>query len=126
PVAHVDKIDTVFAVVDTAVKTGKDNDGTAAVYFGYSKTGVGAFKHHLFILDWDIVQIEGAMLDAWLPGVFQNLEHLARDHGARMGSLGAFIEDQQTGSILIQQARKKRWPAQAIDGALTAMGKDER
>ena len=49
--------------------------------------------HRLVILDWDVSQIEGALLETWLPTVFQQLEHLARKCRARMGSLGAMIED---------------------------------
>jgi hypothetical protein len=33
----------------------------------------------LVILDWDIVQIEGFLLEAWLPQVFGRLEELARE-----------------------------------------------
>lgn len=114
--------DAVFAVIDTGVKTGKENDGTAVTYFAVSRH----FGTPLVILDWDLMQIEGAMLETWLPVVFQQLEHLARSTGARLGTLGAFIEDKVSGSVLIQQATKRGWPAQAIDSALTALGKDER
>ena len=80
----------------------------------------------LLILDWDIVQIEGAMLETWLPQVFAHLGELARLCGARRGSIGAFIEDKNSGTILVQQALRRRMPAHAIDSKLTAMGKDER
>src|SRR5947209_135507 len=68
------RCDSVFAVIDTAVKTGTDNDGTAVTYFGYDRH---AFIP-LVILDWDIEQIEGAVLETWLPSVFSRLEELAR------------------------------------------------
>jgi len=58
----------------------------------------------LLVLDWNIAQIEGAVLETWLPEVFQTLEELARLCGARNGSLGAFIEDKNSGTILLQQA----------------------
>jgi hypothetical protein len=51
----------------------------------------------LLILDWDIVQIEGALLETWLPTVFRRLEELARLCGARHGPLGAWIEDKNSG-----------------------------
>jgi len=76
------------------------------------------------ILDWDIVQIEGALLETWLPIVFRRLGELAQQCGARMGSLGALIEDKNSGTILLQQALRRGMPAQAIDSKLTAMGKD--
>jgi hypothetical protein len=80
----------VFAVIDTASKTGTDHDGTAVTYFAYDQYGVG---FQLMILDWDIVQIEGALLETWLPIVFKRLEELAQRCRAQMGSLGAMIED---------------------------------
>jgi hypothetical protein len=58
--------------------------------------------------------------------VFERLEELARMVGARMGSLGALIEDQNSGTILLQQALRRGMRAQAIDSKLTSMGKDER
>ena len=69
----------------------------------------------LLILDWDIVQIEGAMLETWLPQVFAHLGELARLCGARRGSIGAFIEDKNSGTISSQQALRRRMPAHAID-----------
>jgi hypothetical protein len=80
----------------------------------------------LLILDWDIIQIEGAILDTWLPNVFQRPEDLARGCRARSGSLGAFVEDKNSGTILLQQARRRNMRAHSIDSKLTAMGKDER
>lgn len=122
PLERPERLDAVFAVIDTAAKTGKEHDGTGVIYFGYSKTsGIP-----LTILDWDLVQIEGALLETWLPTVFQNLDALAKEFGARMGSLGAHIEDASSGTVLIQQAKRRGWPAQALPDALKALGKDGR
>ncbi|MHB2029864.1 MAG: hypothetical protein ACYCPT_13780, partial [Acidimicrobiales bacterium] len=68
----------------------------------------------------------GAAQEAWLPSVFVRCEELARQCGARKGSAGALIEDKATGTVLLQQAKNKGWPAYAIDSKLTAMGKEER
>jgi hypothetical protein len=116
------RIDSVFAVIDTAIKTGKENDGTGVIYFGFTKSK----GNTLYILDWDLVQIEGASLEAWLPNVFRLLESFAKEYEARAGSLGAFIEDTNSGTILLQQAVKRGWKAQAIDTELVSKGKDER
>jgi hypothetical protein len=116
------RCDAVFAVIDTASKTGTDNDATAVTFFAYDTIG----NISLFILDWDIVQIEGALLETWLPAVFKVLEELARLCRARRGSLGAFIEDKNSGTILLQQALRRQMSARAIDSKLTTMGKDER
>ncbi len=117
--AHVD---TVFAVIDSAVKAGSDNDGTAVVYFARNKyTGVP-----LYILDWDIIQIEGANLYPWLESVFANLQMMAQRYGAREGVRGVWVEDKASGSILLQQARKLRSDVYPIGGAWMTYGKDER
>ena len=122
PLPYPKRCDSVFAVIDTASKTGTDNDATAVTFFAMDKIG----PIPLFILDWDTTQIEGALLETWLPTVFQRLEDLAQICGARYGSVGAFIEDKNSGTILLQQAARKGWPAHAIESKLTAMGKDER
>lgn len=123
PLPYPAHCDAVFAVIDTASKTGTDNDATAVTYFAVERS---ARHMPLLILDWDIVQIEGAMLETWLPSVFARIEALAQSCGARRGSLGAFIEDKDSGTILLQQARRRNMGASAIDSKLTAMGKDER
>lgn len=122
PVPYPKSCDCIFAVIDTASKTGTENDATAVTFFAYTSFG----PLPLLILDWDITQIEGSLLEAWLPSVFQRLEELARVCGARGGSIGAMIEDKNSGTVLIQQAQRRRLQAQAIDSKLTAMGKDER
>jgi hypothetical protein len=116
------RCDTVFAVIDTASKTGTDNNATAVTFFAADRVG----RIQLLVLDWDIVQIEGALLETWLPQVFARLEELARLCGARSGSIGAFIEDKNSGTILLQQAIRRQIPVHPIDSKLTAMGKDER
>ena len=76
PVPYPKVCDGVFAVIDTASKTGTDNDGTAVTYFAVNKVPGNI---PLVILDWDIAQIEGAVLESWLPSVFRRVEELAGD-----------------------------------------------
>ncbi len=113
----------MFAILDTASKTGTEHNATAVTFFAFSRYGT---RFPLLILDWDIVQIEGALLETWLPIVFTRLEELALQCQARMGSIGALIEDKNSGTILLQQALRRGMPVTAIDSKLTAMGKDER
>lgn len=123
PVPFPPICDAVYATIDTAVKTGSEHDATAVTYWAINKHVPG---HPLFILDWDITQVEGSLLEAWLPTVYQRLEELSRMCRARSGSIGALIEDKVSGTILLQQAQRRGWPAHAIDSKLTAVGKDER
>jgi hypothetical protein len=112
-----------FATVDTAVKTGKENDGTGCVYWAYEKLGE---EHWLKIIDYEYLQIEGGMLELWLPVVYRNLEEYAAKCGARLGHRGCFIEDKVSGTILIQQARRRNLPVSELPQKLTQLGKSER
>jgi hypothetical protein len=113
----------VFAVIDSATKTGKDNDGTAVIFCARGALGM---KPELVILDYDICQIEGALLEHWLPNVFSRLEELAIECGAQMGSLGVWIEDKASGMVLLQQGARRGWNTHSIDSKLTSVGKAER
>jgi hypothetical protein len=124
PVAYPAGCDAVFATIDTATKTGRENDGTAVCYWALTRLGLG--PHPLVLLDWDVVQIEGSLLETWLPTVFQHLEALAGQCRARAGSVGTWIEDKSSGMVLLQQANRRGWPAQPIDSKLTSVGKVER
>ena len=125
PVAFPVQCDAVLVVIDTATKTGRDNDGTASLYVAYTqhpKFGDAP----LVLLDWDIQQIEGALLESWMPNVFRRGEELAAQCGARLGFVGAWIEDKSSGMVLLQQAARRGWPARPIESKLTSVGKSER
>jgi hypothetical protein len=122
PVAFPVVCDAVFATIDTAVKDGAKHDGTAVTYWALSKH----FGIPLVILDYDVAQIEGSLLENWLPSIYVRLEELAKACRARSGSLGAFIEDKASGTILLQQAKRRGWKAHPIESKLTALGKDAR
>jgi hypothetical protein len=135
PVDMPVRCEAVYGVIDSATKTGKTNDGTAVVIVALLRNHVRPVSadgrtigpaYHLVILDWDLVQIEGALLETWLPTVFQNLNALAAQCHANRGSLGVFIEDASSGMILLQQAKRRGWPAYPIESPLTKVGKDER
>ena len=129
PISMPTKTDLTLAVIDTAIKTGQKNDSTAVTYYAYNPLTP---QHPVQILDWDIIQIEGASQEAWLPSVIARCEELAIQCGARRSSADLFIEDKASGTVLIQQAENEarrrggRSLVHAIDSKLTAMGKDER
>ena len=117
-VANPQGCDGVFAIIDTASKTGHEHDGTAVCFFAHTRDDA----QPLIILDWDIVQIEGALLENWLPWVFIRLNELARE--CRAGCLlGAWIEDRNSGTVLLQQAKRRGLLAVAIESKLTSLGK---
>lgn len=123
PVDDPKKPDYIFAIVDTTAKGGEGNDGTALTIFAVNRT-FGPID--CWVLDWDIVEIEAGLLDAWMPQVFQRCEDYARKTGARYGVLGTFIEDKAAGIVLLQQGARCKWPVIAIDSKLTSLGKDAR
>jgi hypothetical protein len=122
PVEYPERCDQVFATVDSALKDGVEHDGTAVCYWAKNKIA----GHPLILLDWDLLQIEGALLEEWLPSVNQRLEDFAQQLKAREGSLGAFIEDKASGIVLLQQAARRGLPAYPIDSKLTDLGKEGR
>jgi len=122
PVKYPDYCDSVFAVMDTATKDGAKHDSTFVTYFAYSKF-VGT---PLVILDYDMVQIEGAIISEWLPSVVEHCEDLAKQCGARLGTAGVFIEDRASGAVVIQQGQRNGLPVTPIAIPLTMLGKSER
>ena len=66
------------------------------------------------------------MLEQWMPTVYARLEELAVQTQARNGSIGAFIEDKGSGTILLQQSARRGWRAQALPESMVAAGKSGR
>lgn len=120
------RVDQVFAVIDTALKDTLEHDGTAMGIFARTKFLPSPNTPPLVILDWDVIQIEGAILEDWLPSINDRLESYAKSLRAREGSKGSWIEDKGSGTVLIQQARRRGIPAQAIPMTLTNIGKEAR
>lgn len=120
----------VFAVIDTAMKTGTDNDATAVVFCGRQPEYMYEDrKPRLVILDWHIEQVEGGSLLAFVPFIQNRLEELCTQTKATFGTgkgSGIFIEDKQSGTVLLQQLYQSGLSVFPIDSKLTQMGKDER
>ena len=115
----------VFAVVDTALKTGSSHDSTAVLYCAY-QAPTHFESQKVFILDWDLRQIHGALLIDYLPQIQNRIEELIREYQAKWGSLGIFIEDKGSGTILLGQSTRTGIETKAIPSNLTALGKDGR
>lgn len=115
--------DCVYAVMDTTLKGGQGNDGTGVAYFALDRFNRAS---PLLVLDWELVEVEGALLEDWTPTVMARLEELARATGARHGSIGLHIEDKAAGAVIIPQLQRRGMNVHAIDSKLTSMGKDQR
>ncbi|HEO9044220.1 TPA: terminase [Enterobacter kobei] len=123
PVDTPEYCDFIFAVADTALKGGTENDGTGFVYFAYQES---YGEHRMWVVDWDITQIKASLLTEYMPSVYNNLERLAKTCNARLGSQGVFMEDAAMGAILNQKAETEGWDMKPIKSVLTGKGKDER
>ena len=134
PVELPARCEAVFAVIDSATKTGKKNDGTGVVWYALIRNHLSPVtadgrilpRYSLVVLDWDLTQIEGALLETWLPGVIDIGRDYAMKCRAARGFVGAFIEDKSSGMILLQQAARRGLAAHPIESKLTDLGKDER
>lgn len=122
PVKMPERCETVYAVIDSAMKAGQQFDGTAVVYFAYNSQS----EQPLTVLDWDIVSIDAAMLEHWIPSVFSRLEELAAQTKAIYGIAGTWIEGKGSGIVLLQQGQNRGWHVHEIESKFTQLGKDER
>lgn len=125
PVDYPRVTQSIFATVDTAVKEGREHDTSAVAYWSWNPVARG---FPLVLLDWEIRQMEGATLKTWLPAIKMRMDELAVECNATHGaSMGVFIEDKQSGSVLLQEARQQGMHyVKGIDGKLTQLGKDAR
>lgn len=114
--------DGIFSIVDSASKVGKTRDGTGVVHFAFTLYP----KVHLHVIDWDITQIEAALLTGWMPSVFSRGAEIAKLCGARNGYAGCWVEDKDSGVMLLQHGRLKSWPVKPCPSEFTALGKDGR
>lgn len=122
PVSYPAACDSVFLVIDTAIKGGSEHDATACSWWAHSTFG----EHPLICLDWELIQVDGAMLETVLPEWIERGIHLARQCGARFGFGPAYIEDANAGTILLQQCAARGIDAEPLPAILTAKGKDGR
>jgi hypothetical protein len=125
PEEEIGVLDVVFAVVDSASKTGSTHDGVGVAFWGLRPADVD--KPPLVLLDWNITQIEAALLEEWMPNaVLGRLQALTHEFQVLQGSVGVFVEDKDSGIVLIQQSHNHGWPVTAIESDMTALGKAGR
>ena len=122
PVPYPTQVETVYAVIDSAMKAGQNFDGTAVVYFALNSQS----DQPLTVLDWDIVSIDAAMLEHWIPSVFARLEELAIQTKAIYGITSTFIEGKGSGIVLLQQGQNRGWNVREIEPKFVQIGKDDR
>lgn len=132
PCVLPDKVDYIFATLDSAMKDGKPHDGMATKIWAYSKLNRPR-NPPLVVIDWDYIQIKGAFLKEWLPSLFTRMEVWARRcHaiGSTFGNHTIMAEDASSGTVVIQACNHPdwirahpHWKVKAIDSKLTKQGK---
>jgi hypothetical protein len=123
PVQFPSWCESVFVTIDTGIKTGSKHDATGVIYWAYNSHNE---EYPLIILDYDLIQIPSDLLIEWIPGVYVQLETYARECKAIRGSVGPFIEDKGSGTVLIQQLERRGQLVTAIDSKLVQLGKEAR
>jgi hypothetical protein len=114
-----DILDTVFAVIDSGIKGGREHDATAAVYFGinlYTDPG-------LYVLGWEAVEVGANSIEEWFRLVAGRLVAYGDTSRLRLGVRPVYVEPAGLGEVLLA-----KFPAdtEAIGTKLVARGKDLR
>jgi hypothetical protein len=117
-----DKVDLVFATLDSGVRGGQAHDASAVVYAAFNKFTAPAGT--LTILDWEAVELGAGDLELWFARVGRKLAGFAEK--ARLGPALVFIENTGLGEMLLAKAGVLGVPAVELNSKWVARGKDLR
>jgi hypothetical protein len=123
PVQYPSWCMTVFAVLDTGIKTNQKHDASGLIYFSYNPNNR---DQPLIILDYDLFQVEVTMLEHKMIEVYTKLEFYAKQCKTIKGHAGIVIEDKGSGTMLLQQLSNRGLLAIAVDSKLVQLGKEAR
>jgi hypothetical protein len=112
-------LNSLFVVIDSAIKTGAGADGTGALFCGI--TGAYTPDKRLWFLDYDIIQVTAGRIEAWFDGVIARARELMGKRTQAAGPI--FVEDSATGPILLEKFPQV---TEALPHRWTAEGKDVR
>lgn len=101
PVDMPEQVERVFAL---AAITEAEPDALGVVYFA-----VTGRAPPVLVLDWDVVPLEQATLDAFFPAVAGRLKELAKLTGARKAHAPLIVEPSGLGSMLLEQGLLRRF-----------------
>ncbi|MCZ5678192.1 hypothetical protein O5624_02355 [Escherichia coli] len=77
----------------------------------------------LTIIDWDVTQIKASLLPEYIPGVYDNLERLAKYAVRVWAARKFFMEDARDGGNPQPEERKPKAGMTPIKSALTSRAK---
>ena len=119
PWPEPERLELVFVVIDSAIKTGAGVDGTAALFCGV--TGHRPEDRRLYFLDYDIVQVTAGVIEPWFDGVVTRTREIMGRRTLMPGAI--YVEDAASGPILIEKYPQIVEP---LPHQWTAEGKDLR
>jgi hypothetical protein len=110
--------DYFFAIIDSAIKTGAGADGTAVLHCALCNLDG---RQHLYLLDYDIIQVSAGVLEPWFEGALARARELTGTRTIRAGPI--LVEDAATGPVLLEKFPEV---TQALPSAWITEGKDVR
>jgi Terminase RNaseH-like domain len=109
-----------YCAIDTAMKTGSANDGTAVVYVALTETHRRQ-NPIMWILDWDLLQVGAGKIGPWFEMVWARCRELTDKRTLGIGP--CFIEDTAAGTIILETYGGKTEP---LPSSWLVKGKDLR
>lgn len=118
----------IYAVIDTTMKGGLKNDGTAVAYWGVT---AGSGRHNqgatCSLLDWDYFDVTSDMLGEKLSEVVAQLNYLHKACKVKspIEKAKIFVEDAAYGHVLVNAGKANGWPVQLLEKEYSMLGKDD-
>ena len=144
PWPEPERLDLMFVVIDSAIKTGASADGTAALFCAV--TGQHPTQRRLWLLDYDIVQVTAGVLEPWFDGVVARAREIMgkrtlmpgqiyvedacigpdpdREIPAVHRGVAASMDDRRQGLAGLRRAELFQWRAGSHDRALLSQGRE--
>jgi phage terminase large subunit-like protein len=123
PIEMPQRVNGIFAAAAAAI--GPEPDAIGVVYLGFSIYNTA--NPPLVILDWDLQEIRGGTLDAWLPSVFARLAELGAEACSLSRGRCLLIEASGIGDMLFEQGCARRFDVQTLtDEKILAMTISQR
>jgi hypothetical protein len=119
PWPEPERFEVFYCCIDSAMKTGSANDGTAVVYCAL--TSARSMPPILWLLDWDIVQVGAGVIGPWFNMVWARCWELAGSRTLNWGP--AYVEPAAAGNVIIEQYQGK---TEALPTQWMSLGKDLR
>ena len=120
PWPEPERFDLVFAVIDSAIKSGAGADGTGVVFCGLTH-GWQPAERRLWFLDYDLIQVTAGVIEPWFEGVVARAREIMGKRTLQAGPI--YVEDAASGPIMLEKYPRF---TEALPHQWTSEGKDLR